>query len=233
MFKRIPAVALIAGTLLALSSCGTKQGLIKLDAEDLLGRGRTRYEAGKYSRAADDFKEVLYNYSGTRIAAEAGFLLGECHFKMKEYETAAEDYQLFLADYPDAARADEAQIRLAQAYLKLSPHHALDQRETGERALEAIDRFFDRFPDSKLADRARSVRVEIQEKLARKEFEAGKFYAKRKLFRSARIYLEGIVNEYPDTKWAAEARTLLAGLPAAAPLPGTADTMRAVPGGRN
>lgn len=227
MAKRILTMALVAGSLLALASCGAKKDLVKLDAEDLFGRGKQRFESKKYDQAAEDFREVVFNYSGTRIASEAAFLLGECHFNRKEYEPAIDGYLQFLSDYPTASRADEAQIRLAECYLRLSPNFALDQSETGDKALAAVDKFFEKYPDSKLAQRAAAMRVEIQEKLAQKDFEAGKFYVKRKQFRSARIYLEGIVKEYPDTKWAAEAAAMLTGLPT------VADSAKAAPADRD
>jgi outer membrane protein assembly factor BamD len=229
MFKRISAMILIAGSLAALTACGAKKGLVKMDAEDLFGRGKQYFENKKYNKAAEDFKEVVFNYSGTRIASEASFLLGESHFNLKEYDTAIDEYLQFLSDYPTAARADEAQVRLAESYLRLSPDFALDQSGTGDKALAEVDRFFEKYPDSKLADRAKALRLEIQEKLAHKDFEAGKFYVKRKLYRSAKIYLEGVVKEYPDTKWAAQAKTMLAALPEIKPLPGAADSTKTKP----
>jgi outer membrane protein assembly factor BamD len=227
MFKRISALVMISGALLAMVSCGAKKDLVKIDAEDLFGRGKQYFEQKKYDKAAEDFREVVFNYSGTRIASDAAFLLGECSFNRGEYETAIDDYLQFLADYPTAARADEAQIRLAESYLRLSPNFALDQSETGDKALAAVDKFFEKYPDSKLADRAAAMRVEIQEKLARKDFEAGKFYVKRKQYRSAKIYFEGIIKEFPNTKWAAEATTMLAGLPA------VADSAKAAPANKD
>jgi outer membrane protein assembly factor BamD len=229
MFKRISAMILIAGSLAALTSCGAKKGLVKMDAEDLFGRGKKYFENKKYDKAAEDFKEVVFNYSGTRIASEAAFLLGESHFNLKEYDTAIDEYLQLLSDYPTGARADEAQIRLAESYLRLSPNFALDQSQTGDKAQAMVDQFFEKFPDSKLAGRAAALRVEIQDKLAQKDFEAGKFYVKRKLYRSAKIYLDGIVKEYPDTKWAAQAKTMLAALPEIKPLPGSADSLKARP----
>lgn len=213
MLRRMTLTMLCAGAMAALLSCGAKRELVRMEPAEQMERGREYYQAAKYEQAAGDFREVVYNNSGTRIAADASFLLAECLFSMKSYEEAGDAYQQFLADYPAAARADEAQIRLAECSLRLSPNHALDQRETGEKALAAIETFFERYPDSRLADRARAVRIAIQEKLAQKDFEAGVFYVKRKEYRAARIYLQGVIDEYAGTGWAAQARDLLAGLP--------------------
>jgi outer membrane protein assembly factor BamD len=179
-----------------------------------MGRGQRLYQEQKYDKAARDFREVVFNYSGTRVASEAAFLLAECSYNLRDYETAVDDYLQLLGDYPTGGHGDEAQIRLAESYLRQAPNFALDQSETGEKAQAAIDKYFEKYPESKLAERAKAVRIEIQEKLARKDFEAARFYAKRKLYLSAKIYCEGIIREYPDTKWAPQARALLATLPA-------------------
>jgi outer membrane protein assembly factor BamD len=213
MFKRKLTAVLAAAALLLTVSCAKRQ-TVKLDAEDLMGRGQRYYQARKYEKAAADFKEVIFNYSGTRVAAEASYLAAECSYQLKDYEASAEEYQQLLADYPSSEHADEAQIRVAESYFGQSPNYALDQSETGDRALAAIGKFFEQYPESKLGDRARAVQVTIEEKLARKEFEAARFYLKRERYLSAKIYLEGIVREYPGTKWAPQARALLATLPA-------------------
>lgn len=214
MLRRFSLVALCAGMLFAVSSCGAKRQSVRMEPAEQMARGREYFQAGKYEQAADDFRDVVFNNAGTVIASDAAFLLAECHFNRKSYEEAHESYLQFLADYPAAARADEAQIRVAECLLRLSPHHALDQRETGEKALAAITVFFERYPDSRLGDRARAVRTAIQEKLARKDYEAGAFYAKRKQYRAARIYLQGVIDEYAGSAWAARASDLLATLPA-------------------
>jgi outer membrane protein assembly factor BamD len=212
MERRINAVITVMTCLAALglmASCAKRQ-TVKLDAEGLMGRGQGYYQEKKYSKAAQDFKEVVFNYSGTRVAAEASYLAAECSYQMKDYEASAEEYQQLLGDYPGSEHAAEAQIRLAESYFGQSPNYALDQKETGDRALAAIDGFFEKYPESKLAARATGVKVAIEEKLARKDYEAAKFYAKREQYPSAKIYLEGILREYPATKWAPPARALLA-----------------------
>jgi outer membrane protein assembly factor BamD len=227
MVKGILTVALAAAMLLTGVSCAKRQ-LVKLDAEDLMGRGQRYYQQQKYGKAAADFREVVFNYSGTRVAAEASYLAAECSYQLKDYEAAAEEYQQMLGDYPTSDHAAEGQIRLAESYFGESPNYALDQSETGDRALAAIEKFFEQYPESKLAERAQAVKVAIEEKLARKEFEAARFYVKRKQYLSAKIYLEGILREYPATKWAPQARALLAALPAIKARPAFSDTTTAV-----
>jgi outer membrane protein assembly factor BamD len=228
MFKRILTVVLTAALLLLTVSCAKRQ-TVKLDAEDLMGRGQRYYQERKYDKAAADFKEVIFNYSGTRVAAEASYLAAECSYQLKDYEAAAEEYQQLLADYPSSEHADEAQIRVAESYFGQSPNYELDQSETGDRALAAIGKFFEQYPESKLSERARGVKVTIEEKLARKEFEAARFYLKRQQYLSAKIYLEGIVREYPGTKWAPQAKELLGTLPAIKGKSAFTDTTAAAP----
>jgi outer membrane protein assembly factor BamD len=187
--------------------------------EALFGRAKEHFERRKYIDAMEGFKEVIYNHPGTRLAAEATFYLGECYFRTKDYQAAVDEYTRLLDDYPTSPFADDAQYMIANGYFRQSPHWALDQKETGDRAKAATGRFFERFPESPLAQDVRQLQDRIDEKLAHKEFEAGRVYYKMKNPKSARIYFNYVLEKYPETSWAQKARDFLARLDREQPAP--------------
>lgn len=180
--------------------------------EAVFARAKEHFERRKYIDAMEGFREVIYNHPGTRLAAEATFYLGECYFRTKDYQAAVDEYARLLSDYPSSPYADDAQYMMTYGYIKQSPHYALDQKETGEKAKAAAARFFERFPDSDLAPEVRQLQSSIDEKLARKEYEAGKIYHKMKNPKSARIYFRYVTENYPETTWAVKSRDFLARL---------------------
>ncbi len=182
-------------------------------------RAKEHFERRKYIDAMEGFKEVIYNHPGTRMASEATFYLGECYFRTKDYQAAVEEYTRLLDDYPTSPFADDAQYMIANGYFKQSPHWALDQKETGDRARAAAARFFERFPDSPLAPDVKQLQARIDEKLAHKEYEAGRVYYKMNNHKSARIYFSYVLEKYPETTWAQKARDLLARLDREQPAP--------------
>ncbi|GEM_PF-4924296 len=180
--------------------------------EAVFGRAKEYFDRGKYIDAMEGFKDVIYNHPGTRLAAEATYLLGECYFRTKDYEAAVDEYAQILQDYPSSPNADDAQYMIACSYFKQSPHYALDQKETGEKAKASVDRFYERFPDSPLMPEVKKLQGRIDEKLARKEYEAGKIYYKMNNHQSAKIYFNYVLEQYPETAWADKSREYLARL---------------------
>lgn len=180
--------------------------------EALFDRAKEHFERRKYIDAMEGFKEVVFNHPGTRMAAEATFYLGECYFRTKDYQAAVDEYTRLLEDYPTSPFADDAQYMIAYGFFKQSPHWALDQKETGYKAKAAAARFFERYPESPLAPEVKQLQAKIDEKLAHKEFEAGRIYYKMKKPKSARIYFSYVLEQYPETAWAQRARDYLSKL---------------------
>ena len=210
MFKRTLIMSLtIAIAALTLASCGAKKGVIKLDAEDSYARGKEFFEHKKYVDAMEDFKNVVYNFAGTRIASEASYYLAECYFLTKDFEAAIEEYQHLVSDYPSSSYADAAQYKVALCYFKESPIYSRDQSQYCDKAVAELEVFFQRYPDSPYKQKAEDLLGQVQDKLAHKDFDAARVYFKSKYYKAARIYLDGIIKTYPATTWAGQARQLL------------------------
>lgn len=209
MLKRIFAIVAVALILTALVSCGGKKTVAKLDAEDTFARGMEYFNKKKYVDAIDDFKEIIYNYAGTRVAAEASYYLGECYLKTKDYESAIDEYQHLTSDYPSSPFAEKGLYRMAFTYYKMSPHYALDQTETMDKAKSTLQLFFERYPEGSVLKEAQDLLLLVNEKLAHKDYESGIIYYKMKQYSSAKIYFESVIKDYPDSPWAEKSRKML------------------------
>jgi outer membrane protein assembly factor BamD len=209
MTRHTHAAAILLCCALALTACSSKRGLVKLDAEDSFARGKQYFERRKYVDAMEDFREVVYNYAATRLAGEASYYLAECYLLTKDYSAAIDEYTHLLGDYPNSSYAAQAQYKIALSYFKQSPQYALDQKETSEKARSSIITFFERFPDSPIRGEVDKLLGQVDEKLAHKEFEAGRIYFKMKDYKSAKLYFDYILKEYPGTPWADKAREYL------------------------
>lgn len=209
MTKR--TAALLAALFLTLTgaSCGGKRTVAKLDAEDTFARGMENFNRRKYVEAIDDFKEIIYNYSSTRIAAEASYYLGESYLLTKDYESAIDEYRHLTTDYASSPLAEKGLYRMAYAYFRMSPHYALDQAETGEKARSTLQLYFERYPQGGSRAEAEELMAKVNDKLAHKDYEAGMIYYKMKEYSSAKIYFQGVAGEFPGTQWAAKASIML------------------------
>ncbi len=209
MHKRILSATAMLLVILSMVSCGGRKAVAKLDAEDTFARGLEYFNNKKYVDAIDDFKEIVYNYSGTRVAAEASFYLGECYLLTRDYETAIDEYRHLTSDYPSSSVAEKGLYRMAYAYYKMSPNYALDQNETAEKAKSTVQLYFEKYPDGQSREDCQKLLLQINEKLAHKDYESGLIYFKMKQYAPAKIYFQGVVKDYQDTPWAGKAEKML------------------------
>jgi outer membrane protein assembly factor BamD len=201
---------------LSLVSCGGKKGMVKkMEADDLYARGQQFFQNKKYVDAMDDFKAVVFNYSGSKLALDANYYLAECYLRTRDYPGAIAEFQQILNNFSPCRYDDEARFKIALCYYKDSPNYALDQSETTVKAGQSLNLYFTYLSDTTWAPEARQLKGNIEDKLAHKDFDAGRIYFKMKRYAPAKLYLENLMTQYPQTHWAGEAKKLLEQIPAA------------------
>jgi len=85
----------------------------------------------------------------------------------------------------------------------------LDQTET-ERAITRYREFLGAHPDHPRAAEAIARIAALRDRLAEKRFKNGRLYTRLREFDAAERYLRGIIADYPESRWAADAALLLA-----------------------
>jgi outer membrane protein assembly factor BamD (BamD/ComL family) len=82
-------------------------------------------------------------------------------------------------------------------------------------AKKAADQTLTQFSEKQLGpnrERVLQARAQIIEEKANREFELGKYYEKQSYYGAARMYYTNLINEYPMTDRAKEAKTRLAAI---------------------
>jgi outer membrane protein assembly factor BamD len=80
-----------------------------------------------------------------------------------------------------------------------SPEHALDQNET-ELAINNLQQFVDKYPESELVDSCNRVMDRMRLKLELKDYDAVRLYAKTENYRSAVTTALTFLEDYPLSK---------------------------------
>ena len=70
-----------------------------------------------------------------------------------------------------------------------------------EKYFETIQEFLDNFPYSKYKEDSYQLIQKLRNRIAKKNFEAGRLYLKMKNFKSAFFYFDIILSEFYDTKF--------------------------------
>jgi outer membrane protein assembly factor BamD len=201
-------LVLCAGILL-LCGCGQKNLPESLPADELYERAVKELEESDTQKAIDLFQRIIYEFPGSEYIELSRLGLAEAYYEGEDYLLAANEYERFSNEFAMSRHADKALFLAAHAHEKVTENYPLDQTET-RKAIELYERVDLRFPSSTYADSAAVRSYFLRDRLARKAFENGYFYYKRKFYDSAIIYFETMIEEFRQTSWLAPAYYYLA-----------------------
>ncbi|WP_299550240.1 outer membrane protein assembly factor BamD [Seonamhaeicola sp.] len=167
-------------TLAILSSCSEYQKVLKLSGEgatkEKFTMGEALYNEGKYAKANRLFAQIVPDYRGKPQAQKLMYLYAMTFYKMQDYYISAYRFEQFATAYPKSEKLEEASFLSAQSYYMLSPVYTKDQKETTE-AIEKIQGFINKFPDSEYLPEANKLVKELEFKLEQKAFAIAKQYS--------------------------------------------------------
>jgi outer membrane protein assembly factor BamD len=122
-------------------------------------------------------------------------------FQREEFIIGAYQFSKLIKGMPSSEFLADAQYMLADCYYELSPDFPLDQQYS-KKAVEEFQVFIDFFPlNPKVADAEVKIK-ELNDKLARKEYEAARIYDKMEYYLAAINYYDHVMEIYHDTKYA-------------------------------
>jgi outer membrane protein assembly factor BamD len=171
-------------------------------AQAILERGDAYFDRKMYFHSQEMYKAFLLRYPGDDRSDYAQFKLGESLFHGEEYALAAVEYHLVATNYGYSEWVDDAYFKEALCYYHQGLKPPLDQTKRLD-ALERMERFITVFPQSPFIPEAQDYIRAIHAKLAEKGFKNALFYYRGKRWRSALIYFDKVIDDYPDnTYWA-------------------------------
>lgn len=196
---------LLFSLLFIFSGCKNDNLIKRGDSiEVAYGKAMAFYEKEKYAEAANAFDTVTRVGRGTEYGQDAQYYLAESYFKDKRYLLAASEYDRYISYYPQDERREEIEFKAAMCYYHLSPRYQLDQSKT-HTAIERFRLFNNRYPDSERVTETAGRIDELRSKLARKAYEAARFYVRTGQYKAAAIYLDRTIDQYPESEWAEKA----------------------------
>ncbi|MEZ5065502.1 MAG: outer membrane protein assembly factor BamD [bacterium] len=196
------AAVLAAGLL--MSGCAGSGVPVDATPEEMLAHAQAKLDRGKFYDAAETLEFFLRTYPGNAGTPIAKLRLGDAKFGLGEYVLASSYFTDVVEDFPASAWVEEARFKIAKCAFESSHPYNRDQTET-QRALTLFDDFRRDFPESRFLGEVEEARSECRDRLAHREFDAGRFYEKQDRRRSAYIQYQYVLDTYPDTVWAAPA----------------------------
>lgn len=159
-------------------------------------------------RAIEMYQKVIDNAPYGNFADQALYKMGECYKKAGDFQQARLTFQKLVDEHPESKLAEEAnfQVGLCASQASLKPSY--DQSET-DSALQEIEDFSKRHPESNLTGEADKMRQSLREKKALSDYNIADFYWRQGQYKSAEVYYKSIVDTLPDTDTAKKAQERL------------------------
>jgi outer membrane protein assembly factor BamD len=190
--------------LLLAFACGSRELLPEAGPEERFARADGYLAEGKEMRALEAYRALSRLYLGTEWEERAHLGVARSYRAMEDFPAAEQEYESFSRRFPRSNYADDALFEIALCYAEQRKDPDLDP-EMNQKALNQLNDFIARYPESELVPRAREEVLEARTHAARKALENGLTYAKLRRYSAARFYLKIVADEYPETEVAPEA----------------------------
>ncbi|WP_427969705.1 outer membrane protein assembly factor BamD [Altererythrobacter sp.] len=207
--KPVLAAAVAASTVLT-AGCAGRGGdnddvaYVARDVETLYSEAKRRLDRGNTRLAAALFDEVERQHPYSPWARRAQLMSAFSYYVAQDYNKAIASAQRFLSIHPGNKDAPYAYYLIGLSYYEQISDVQRDQKIT-EQARTALREVNRRFPTTEYAADARLKLDLVEDHLAGKEMEIGRFYERSGRWLSAQLRFQNVVDNYQTTSHAPEA----------------------------
>jgi len=186
------------------SGRGTDTRYVARDVNTLYNAAKERLDSGQYKIAAALFDEVERQHPYSPWARRAQQMSAFSYYMASDYNKAIESSRRFLSIHPGNKDAPYAYYLIALCYYEQISDVTRDQKIT-EQALSALGEVARRYPNSRYAADAKLKMDLVNDHLAGKEMEIGRFYQRRGKWLAATIRFRTVIEKYQTTTHTPEA----------------------------
>lgn len=213
MNRKIFASLALGLSTLALSSCaalgggGDKGGdtrYVARDVNTLYIAANDRLERKQYPIAAALFDEVERQHPYSPWARRAQLMSAFSYYMGGKYNESIQSARRFLAIHPGNKDAPYAYYLIGLSYYEQISDVSRDQKVT-QQALAALGEVRRRYPTSRYAADATLKLDLLNDHLAGKEMEIGRFYQRRSLWLASALRFREVVDKFDTTTHTPEA----------------------------
>jgi outer membrane protein assembly factor BamD len=213
MTRNTPKTILIfaaLSSLVTLSACAGRgkvkadTAYIARDVNSLYNAAKSRLDGGNFKVAATLFDEVERQHPYSIWARRAQLMSAFSYHMAADYIESNNSAQRFISIHPGNRDAPYAYYLVALNYYAQISDVTRDQKIT-QQTLDAMGELMRRYPDSRYAADARLKVDLINDHLAGKEMEIGRFYQRRGQWLAASVRFRTVSEKYQTTTHTAEA----------------------------
>ena len=201
-FRRAAAVILLT---VVLAACGkTEPKYVDRPVDELYNGAMNAVAVSNWAAAAAGFDEVERQHPYSVWATRAEIMAAYAYYQQNKYTDAVSAAQRFLQLHPGNKDAPYAYYLIALCYYEQISDVTRDQKIT-EQAKTALTEVMRRFPDTEYAADAKLKLDLVNDHLAGKEMEIGRFYERSGKWLAAQLRFRNVIQNYQTTSHTPEA----------------------------
>jgi outer membrane protein assembly factor BamD len=209
---QLKTVALLASmvAILPLAGCAGGRKLksdssyVARDVNSLYNAAKERLDGGQYKIAAALFDEVERQHPYSVWARRAQLMSAFSYYLARDFTESTNSAQRFLSIHPGNRDAPYAYYLVALNYYEQLSDVTRDQKIT-QQALDAFGELTRRYPNTRYAADARLKMDLINDHLAGKEMEVGRFYQRRGQWLASTVRFRKVTEDFQTTSHTPEA----------------------------
>lgn len=194
---------------LIIAACSSSTEKVYDTAEEAFQAGQKAFEKTDYEAAAKAFDQVEQNFPFSELADEAQIRMAYSQYKQNDYSEALLTLDRFIQLHPGNKYTQYALYLKGLCYFEQMADTTREQEMTAN-AEQTFQELVMRYPASIYYNDAKAKLVMIQNHLAGKEMEVGRYYQKREDFTAAMNRFQAVLINYPDSNQIQEAYYRLA-----------------------
>ena len=206
---RSAATLIVCALVLPAAGCASNKAkgdtsYVARDVNTLYSLAKRNMDLGDYAESAKLFDEVERQHPYSVWARRAQLMSSFSYYLARKYPEAVSSARRFITIHPGNKEAPYAHYLVAMSFYQQIEDVTRDQRIT-QQAADAFGELVRRYPESRYAADARLKLDLINDHLAGKEMEVGRFYQRSGQWLAATTRFRNVVEKYATTSHAPEA----------------------------
>ena len=198
--RKLSLFAALGALLLSAFACKTQYEslLSSSDVNAKYDAAMEYFQKKKYQKAAQLFESMAVLTNGTARDDTVQYYWGLSNYRNKDYYTAESNFARFVENFPMSPFASDAAFYRLDCLYRATYRWELDQKPT-LACMAAIAQYMKENADDKPHMQAcHEMMLELQRRLDRKDFEAGRQYYIMEDYPAARIKLHNVLKTNAD-----------------------------------
>jgi outer membrane protein assembly factor BamD len=195
--------------ILTFFSCSEYNKVLKSDDyQRKFEMAESFYTKKKFDRAIAIYEQIYQRFPKNGEGELSYYRMGKAYYSLEDYYMAGYYLGSFSQRFPYSSNAEESLFLSAMCSVKNSPKSSLDAADT-ELAINDLQLFTDRYPNSILIDSCNQIIDRLRFKLETKEFSAVKLYSTTENYRAAVVSAGAFLEKHPISPFREETYVIL------------------------